>query len=743
MSRGRCGTVAACTLTTVLVILAVAERPARAQHTEGCPIAKSDYGTEIQRTFTDSRGRKAEVFFKLPMDHDPSVPAGMLMYFHGNDLDPDDTYQPPFYEFQDRADAHGLIAAALKSIGRRTNPDGTVVREWLEIDERLLNDLLLSDIGGCFKLDRTRVYLEGASQGTCFLSAALNDFLWSDFKGGLIGLCGCWGTATFNYPVNVPTLRSRWKVFVENTTGDFLFDQGVMGLDIFKYNFGADVRADLARPGGHCEDMRVNAAAALDWMADGKAYTDPDANQPHWQVLDTTFNPLEEVAYDGKGGRFVVAVQRPDLGADVLAQIEKVRREMFNDDAQGFLDWRSANYPEYKTPPIQILTSADYGATFKQVARREIGASGADGLWDMTVAPDGSILAVVSLGLSKVNEMTGTIDPLAFPSMLIYGLDHDDAGNVFAHGAVIHLQRSRDSGATWSELTVPVRNDNKPCIVTTGGGTLAVIGSDGQVYTSSDGGDSFGKAALPAGTIVDFATYGQNLYAVLDDSTLRVSKNAGMAWSTATTIPGGAARAVEVLPNGDVVVAAGAVANDVGPAYRSKDAGQTWARERGAFNDGRMEFAGTNGGDPKMMMVTTRGILRYSTGALLDLGTPLPPLAGGSGGIAGAGSGGAGGGIGSGGTSGGAGSGGASGTGSGGISGTASGGTPAGGASGGPGTQPSGSKSGCGCTISPRRDDPLATALQVLGPLACLAVASARRGRRSWSKRQSDRRERV
>src|SRR5205814_8540413 len=98
---------------------------------------------------------------------------------------------------------------------------------------------------------------------------------------------------------------------------------------------------------------------------------------------------------------------------------------------------------------------------------------------------------------------------------------------------------------------------------------------------------------------------------------------------------------------------------------------------------------------------------------------------------------------GAGGANGGAASGGALGMGSGGLSGTASGGAPAGGASGGPGTQPSGSKSGCGCTVSPRLDDPLATVLQGLGPLAGLVLASAGRGRRSWSKRQSDRRERV
>lgn len=665
-------------------------QPVFAQRTEGCPIAKSDYGTVVQRTFTDSKGRKAQVFFSLPAKYDPAVPSGMLMYFHGNDLDPDDTYQPPFYEFQDRADAHGLIAAALKSIDRRTNADGTISREWRDADGRLLEELLRSDIGGCFKLDRTRIYLEGASQGACFLSANLAEFLPSDFQGGVIGLCGCWGTATFNHPVDIPTLRSRWKVFVENTTGDFLHDQGVMGLDIYKYNYGADVRADLDRAGGHCVDMRANAAAALNWMIDGTAYADPDANQPHWQALDTTFNPLIDVAYDTKNARFVIAVQRPDVSAEVRNEIEKARRERFVDDVKGFLDWLVATYPQYKTPPVQILTSSDYGATIAQIARRDVIGT-TDSLWDMTVAPDGSILLMVGLGLSKVNEATKTIDPFAFPKMLIYGLDRDDAGNLFAHGAVIKLQRSRDSGATWTELAVPVRNNNTQWTVTTGGGRLTVIGSDGQVYSSADGGDTFSKAALPTGTTLDFASYGKNLYAVMDDNTLRVSQDAGTTWRTAT-VPTGIARAVEMMPNGDVVLAAGAVANDVGLSYRSKDAGQTWNRERGAHSDAIMEFVGGKTGEA--MMVTTRGILRYSSGPSLTLGTPLPPLTGGratGGNTGGGGAGGAGGlgGAGSGGTV--AGHGGSAG-GSGGTTGANSGD--------GSGTKSGGSRGGCGCDLS-------------------------------------------
>jgi MYXO-CTERM domain-containing protein len=217
--------------------------------------------------------------------------------------------------------------------------------------------------------------------------------------------------------------------------------------------------------------------------------------------------------------------------------------------------------------------------------------------------------------------------------------------------------------------------------------------------------------------MADFASYGPNMYAVMSDSTLRVSQNAGMAWRTAT-VPGGVARAVEVMPNGDVILAVGAVANDVGPAYRSKDAGQTWTRERGAHSDARMEFVGGKTGEA--MMVTTRGILRYSSGALLDTGTPLPPLVGG---------GATGGNAGGGGTSGGSGGpGGATGTGTGGHAG--GGGASGAGTGGGPGVQAGGSSGGCGCAISPSPG--FVGALQVVGPAVVLGLmlGAVRRRRR-------------
>jgi hypothetical protein len=596
---------------------------ALAQSTDGCPIAVSDYGREVARPFTDSHGRRTQIFFHLPVGHDPTKPTGILMYFHGNDLDPNDSYVAPLELVQDRADAHGLIAAGLKSIGTRTNPDGTVVREWLNTDSRLLDELLLSDFGGCFKIDRSRVYLEGASEGTCFLAAALSDWLWRDFQGGVLGLCGCWGTGDYDYPVDVPTLRSRFKVLVENTTLDFLYDQGVMGLDIYKYNFGLDVRADLDRPGTHCQESRVNAAAALDWMTKSTTYSDPDANRPHWQFLDTQHNGLEDVDYDATKGRFVLAVQRPDLGADVLEHIEQVRGSMFAGDPQGFLDWRIANYPEYAVPPVLILTTSDYGANVIKVGRRE--STGGENLADLVVAPDGSILVSTTLGVRKVNESTKTLDMFAFDGKLVYGLDRDDSGNLFAHGALIHLQRSRDSGVTWTELAVPVKNQFNQWTVGYGGGYLTVIGSDGQVYSSQNAGDAFQAAPLPAGTVVDFANHGPTFFAVMADQSLQVSRNAGTSWQAAT-LPGGAARAVFVMPNGDALIAAAPAAYGVGLVYRSKDAGQSWVRERGAHDDARMEFA--SGPGDQAMMVTTRGIFRHSTGALLDLGNALPPIGG-------------------------------------------------------------------------------------------------------------------
>jgi MYXO-CTERM domain-containing protein len=674
-------------------------RIAWAQQTEGCPLAASEYGYDVEKIFTDSQGRSTDLFLHMPPGHDPNVATGILMYFHGNDIDPDDSYVAPLYELQERADAHGLIALGVKSIGTTINEsDGTVRREFVEADSLLLRELLSSDLGGCLKLDRSRVFLEGASQGTCFLSANLTQWLPLDFQGGVIGLCGCWGTGHFDYPVNIPAIRSRFKVFVENTTEDFLHSQGVMGHDVYKYNFGSDVRADLGRPGLHCENSRENAAAALDWMAGGATLADPDANQPHWQMVNSRHNGLEEISYDAAGERFVLAVQRADVTDETIEAIDRVHRTMFVDDPQGFLDWRLENYPEYAVPPVLIYETADYGASFTKLGRRE--STGDANLRDMTVAPDGSILVTVGIGLLKVNASTQTIDPYAFPDMLVYGLDRDASGNIFAHGAVIHLQRSSDSGVTWTELTVPVKNQYNDWTVHFAGGTLAVIGSDGMVYLSQDSGDQFTPAALPAETLVDFANHGQTLYAVTQEGVVQVSADAGVSWQISETP--GPARALEALPNGDVVISTEPVAYDVGLVYRSSDTGATWVRERGAHNDARMAFA--FGSVDQRMMVTTRGTFRYSTGAPLDLGTEPPPIGGSSaGGSAGT----------SGNSSGGNGGGGQAGQGVAGDSGGgASGGTTGnGGAGAGGGTggsppnaddEPS-DDGGCGCRTSPAR----------------------------------------
>jgi MYXO-CTERM domain-containing protein len=697
---------------------------ARAQGmTEGCPLASSEYGINVEKTFTDSRGQSTKLFLHLPPGHDPTVPTGILMYFHGNDLDPDDSYIAPLFELEERADAHGLIAAGVKSLGTYVSEeDGMVHREFTETDSLLLEDLLKSDLGGCFKLDRSRVFLEGASQGTCFLSANLVEWLGFDFQGGIIGLCGCWGTGHYDFPLNIPTIRSRFKVFVENTTEDFLHGQGVMGLDMYKYNFGSDVRADLGRPGLHCENARENATAALDWMAGGTPLADPDANQPHWQMVDGQHNGLEEVSYDAAGNRFVVATQRAEVSAETLAAIHEVRNTMFVNDPVGFNEWRLVNYPEYAVPPVLIYATADYGVSFTKLGRRE--STGDANLRDMIVAPDGSILVTVGIGLLKVNASTQTIDPFAFPEMLVYGLDRDASGNVFAHGAVIHLQRSPDSGVTWTELSVPVKNQYNDWTVHFAGGTLAVIGSDNMVYVSQDSGDQFTPAPLPAGVIVDFANHGQNLYAVIDDGTLQVSSNAGSSWQLASTP--NFVRAVEALPNGDVVISGQAVAYDIGLVYRSSDRGQSWVRERGAHNDARMAFSfGT--GDQRMM-VTTRGIFRYSTGAPLDIGMEPPPLGGASGGGSGGASGGTGG-AGQGGTAG-ATMGGAAGSGL-----TGSGGTAVGGAAvgGGAGDSPSNSADetsddgGCGCRTTPAKP------ASAYGLLALVFAWSVRRRLRARS----------
>jgi len=257
---------------------------------------------------------------------------------------------------------------------------------------------------------------------------------------------------------------------------------------------------------------------------------------------------------------------------------------------------------------------------------------------------------------------------------------------------------STRSGVTWSELTVPVENQYNDWTVHCAGGALAVIGSDGQVHVSTDSGDTFTPAPLPVGTLVDFANHGQNLYAVMDDGVLQVSPDGGSTWEAASTPS--PARAIEALPNGDVILSGEAVAIDVGLVHRSSDRGQTWTRERGAHNDARMAFAFGMGDE--RMMVTTRGTFRYSTGAPLDIGVEPPPL-GGSGGTPTGGNGGSGpAGMGGASTGGASGSATTSGGGGGGAGGP-SGGGPSGGGSSKESSDEPADGGGCGCRTTPAK----------------------------------------
>ena len=141
-----------------------------------------------------------------------------------------------------------------------------------QTDQRLVHELLQTDFGGRFQVDRERVFLWGGSQGACFL----NDFVpryGEHYGGGLYIGCGCFSTRN---PLWKPSeeFKRRFRVFVQATTEDFVYSDTVDAYGYYRYTVGLDTRGDLAGAGGHCARGEVSATDALNWLINGTGLPD-------------------------------------------------------------------------------------------------------------------------------------------------------------------------------------------------------------------------------------------------------------------------------------------------------------------------------------------------------------------------------------------------------------------------------------------------------------------------------------
>jgi MYXO-CTERM domain-containing protein len=614
-------------------LLAAAARPASAAMPAGCPLSTADVGHDVDKTFTDDTGRTLRFRFAFPSGANPAALTGVLIYFHGNEADAGGSYFPSLDLVRSLATARGLIPVVALAPDTYMDSNQVVRRTWLSSGLTLVKEWVTASFGGCINLDKTRVFLAGESEGTCLISYALVTWLPRGFAGGALGLCGCWNTR--DQDLDVGALRSRFKVFVQGTMGDFLFPYQQAGYDILKYNLYADVRGDLGRAGDHCVADRQNADAALDWLVSGTAYPDSPLTSGYWQQVDTRSNEGTAIATNASG-RFVAAVARLSLpDADRQLIVER-RNELPQAD---FTTWLNATYPNYGYDfQTYVQASDDYGATWTDVASLPVYTSNLDAV----LTSSGTFFLGGSAGLFRLDAGATTLVPAGLASELVLGLERDDTDRLFAYGQQSGLMRSSDGGASWQSLGVAADSlgtFNPAHVLTLNGGHLVVARAGGALLDSTDGGAHFTARAAPA-ALSDLVHAGAWFYGAASASSaaIYVSSDAGASW---TSVPApDVVAALDVTGSGDLLMQS---TSRLG--YRSRERGQSWAVEPGLHdvaNYGTSAFA-PNG---HAMVASWRGILRLYTSDLprhFDGGTGGASGSGGAGGTTMSGTGGAGG----------------------------------------------------------------------------------------------------
>ena len=368
-------------------------------------------------SFTDSRGRTILYRYSLEQGWNAHNPRGVLIYFHGNDTfrSQQHALDAIFPFFEPRGFSHGLIPVVVVSPETVTPGDDSATRVWRDADQRLIHELLQSQLEGGAAIDFERVVFSGGSQGTCFL----HDFIRSygeHYGGGFDAFCGC----SARDPLWTPTeeFRDRFRIRVSAPTDDFLYHDSLRAYGYYRYTLGLDTFGDHSRPGRHC--MRDDEARreTIEWILGERTLPEPSA-EPHFERV-STLHFLAGITVDGDGSLW--AAQRQPGRDDTTV-------------------WRSA----------------DEGATWEAVSRVGMAAADIDaagGYLLLTPASSGRIPVVplyrsMDRGRSFTAVAELTDDPMRFEAPLVV----DAAGRLYAkrgrsHGGG-HVYVSEDFGVTW------------------------------------------------------------------------------------------------------------------------------------------------------------------------------------------------------------------------------------------------------------------------------------------------------
>ena len=313
--------------------------------------------------------------YELPANPDLAEPKGIVVFFHGNNSASQEAMLNAYLPFSKRAaERLGLVPVAVASPETRVASIGRVIRHWYPADESLVHELFQSHFEGGFIVDFDRVFLWGGSQGTCFL----NEFVprYAEFYGGgLHAWCGCSYTRD---PLWQPSdeFKSRFRVFVQDTTEDFLHVAGVDSYGYYRYTVGLETRSDLATPGGHCAFGEVTIEEAFDWLVTGEGL----AEEPEHIHLDrrSRLNSIASLTVDEDGALWLVRsppgrngrLWRSVDGGKSMVPVSEFEVPISDIDASGNALIASHAFSPSKTQ--SLLRSTDRGSTFEEVELKGI-----------------------------------------------------------------------------------------------------------------------------------------------------------------------------------------------------------------------------------------------------------------------------------------------------------------------------------------------------------------------------------
>ncbi|TVR91906.1 MAG: hypothetical protein EA418_13745 [Wenzhouxiangellaceae bacterium] len=493
--------------------------------------------TEPTNSFVSASGRALLYRYAIQDEVDITEMQPMLIHFHGNNTgSQDDMLDMWFNSTVTVAEERGLVPVVVASPETR-NPPQEEVRQWMAEDRQLLHEFLQHGVTDHLAVDHDRIYFDGGSQGTCFL----HDFMQSHgehYGGGFYGGCGCYNSPdpTWDPP---EAFKERMKVYIHNTTGDFLFEHGKRGYAYYKYTIGLDTRGDLDQDGSHCALNWQQRRVALDWFT-GVIDIPEEPFRPHWSRISTQENVVG-MAVDG-----------------------------------GEQAWKLLDQPE--SDRAVLYRQASSGQGWQQLAELQGQPQSFTGYGQ-------NLFMVIDERLHRTSDGGQSILAID-PSVAVYDIAVDGAGVVYrssGHG----LNWSDDAGNSWKALGGPFwLNMHHDAILTISDPRIIVINNQWDPYlpnANKDGLIAFQDT--PSGRAVSASWDGAALWAIpqTGDGSLQVfrSSDEGQSWqeialSGAMTDYSRSGMRITALGSGKVLVHGGRQS-----ARFSEDHGETWQRVPG------------------------------------------------------------------------------------------------------------------------------------------------------------------